>query len=140
MEDKKKNMQEVYDFLKECGVYFLSTSVDGQPYVRPFGLIEIINDRLYTLTGKVKDVYKQLEQNPKFELVAIKRDNSQWVRVSGLLVDDPDLEPQRVCLSRNPHLAKRYQPGDGNTAMLYIQDGLARFFSFTSDGERQIHF
>ncbi|NLH96669.1 MAG: NimC/NimA family protein, partial [Clostridiaceae bacterium] len=30
-------MQEVYDFLKKCGVYYLATVEGDQPRVRPFG-------------------------------------------------------------------------------------------------------
>ena len=30
-------MQEVYEFLKKCGTYYLATDEGGQPRVRPFG-------------------------------------------------------------------------------------------------------
>ena len=87
------------------------------------------------LTGKKKDVYKQLDKNPKFELVAIKPDRSGWVRISGVLVDDPDIEPQKEYLRRNPHFNDSYQPGDGNMAMLYITNATARYCSFTGEGD-----
>ena len=32
-------MNEVYEFLKSCGVYYLATDEDGQPRVRPFGTV-----------------------------------------------------------------------------------------------------
>ena len=28
-------MEEVQKFLKECGVFYLATSVENQPYIRP---------------------------------------------------------------------------------------------------------
>ena len=34
-------MQEVYDFLKQCGTYYLATVEGDQPRVRPFGTIDI---------------------------------------------------------------------------------------------------
>ena len=34
-------MNEVYDFLKDCGTYFLATDDNGQPRVRPFGTVNI---------------------------------------------------------------------------------------------------
>ena len=34
-------MKEVYDFLKDCGVYYLATVDNGNPRVRPFGTVEI---------------------------------------------------------------------------------------------------
>ena len=138
--ENKENMQEVHDFIKECGFYFIATSVDGQSFVRPFSSLEIINDRLYVMTGKIKDVYKQLAENPKFELVAMKKNCSMWMRVSGKLLDDSDIEVQREYLKRNPQFANRYQPGDGNMAMLYIMEGKARFCTFNGENEREITF
>jgi uncharacterized pyridoxamine 5'-phosphate oxidase family protein len=63
-------MQEVYEFLKNCGTYFLATVEGDQPRVRPFGTIDIFEGKLYIQTGKVKNVSKQLQANPKAELCA----------------------------------------------------------------------
>ena len=52
-------MNEVYEFLKECGVYFLATVDGDRPRVRPFGTIDVYEDRLYIQMGKVKNVSKQ---------------------------------------------------------------------------------
>ena len=123
-------MQEAHDFVKECGFYIIATVDGDQPHVRGFNSFEIINGRLYVMTGKKKDVYKQLDKNPKFELVAIKPDRSGWVRISGALEDDPDIEPQKEYLKRNPYFNDSYQPGDGNMAMLYITNATARYFTF----------
>ena len=61
-------MQEVYEFLKKCGTYYLATVEGDQPRVRPFGTVDIFEGRLYIQTGKVKDVSKQLQANPHLEL------------------------------------------------------------------------
>ena len=82
----------------------------------------------------------ELDKNGKFELIAVKRGFSEWIRVSGVLVDDPDVEPQKEYLKRNPQFANSYQPGDGNMAMLYITNATARFCSFTGKPERSINF
>ena len=67
-EMKEANMQEVQAYLKECGAFFIATADGDQPHVRPFGVSEIIDGRLYIMTGKVKDVYKQMAKNGKFEI------------------------------------------------------------------------
>ena len=67
-EMKEANMQEVQAYLKECGAFFIATADEDQPHVRPFGVSEIIDGRLYIMTGKVKDVYKQMAKNGKFEI------------------------------------------------------------------------
>ena len=104
-----ENMERVQAFLKECGAFFIAT-VDGtQPRVRPFGVSEIINGRLYIMTGKVKDVYKQIDANGQFEICALKSNGAEW---------------------------SMYKADDGNMAVLYIKDGTARFCSFMAPEEK----
>jgi uncharacterized pyridoxamine 5'-phosphate oxidase family protein len=69
-------MQEVYDFLKKCGTYYLATVEGDQPRVRPFGTVDIFDGKLYIQTGKVKEVSKQIEKNPKVEICAFAE--GQW--------------------------------------------------------------
>ena len=40
------------------------------PKVRPFGIIEKFEDRIYNQAGKIKDVFKQVRNNPKIEICA----------------------------------------------------------------------
>ena len=87
----EQNMQEVQAYLKECGAFFIATADGDQPRVRPFGVSEIINGRLYIMTGKVKDVYKQMAANGKFEICALKKSGSEWMRLSGTLINDETL-------------------------------------------------
>ena len=58
-------MEEVYQFLKEAGVYYIATVEGDQPRVRPFGTIHIFDGKLYIQTGKKKNVSKQLGINGK---------------------------------------------------------------------------
>ena len=58
-------MKEVYDFLRSCGSFYIATVEDDQPRVRPFGVLNIFEDKLYVQTGKGKNVSKQIQKNPK---------------------------------------------------------------------------
>ena len=138
-EMKQQNMQEVQAFLKECGAFFIATADGDQPRVRPFGVSEIINDRLYIMTGKVKDVYKQMAANGKFEICALKPSGNEWMRLSGTLVTDETLAVKEEFLNRNESLKSMYKADDDNMAVLYITDANARFFSFSAP-ERQVIF
>ena len=100
-EMKEANMQEVQAYLKECGAFFIATADGDQPHVRPFGVSEIIDGRLYIMTGKVKDVYKQMAANGKFEICALKKSGSEWMRLSGTLVNDETLAVKEEFLNRN---------------------------------------
>ena len=138
-EMKESNMQEVQSYLKECGAFFIATTDGDQPRVRPFGVSEIINGRLYIITGKVKDVYKQMDKIGKFEICALKKSGSEWMRLSGTLVNDETLSVKEEFLKRNPGLKAMYKADDDNMAVLYITNATARFCSFSAP-ERKVNF
>ncbi|NLA75090.1 MAG: NimC/NimA family protein, partial [Deltaproteobacteria bacterium] len=89
-------MQEVYDFLKKCGTYYLATTEGNQPRVRPFGTYLIFENKLYIQTGKVKDVSKQIKENPKIEICAFS--DGSWLRIEAIAVEDDRLAPKQAML------------------------------------------
>ena len=124
-------MKEVYEFLKECGVYYLGTIDNGKPRVRPFGTIEIFEDHLYIQTGKSKDVYKQILANPSVEICAFK--DGRWIRIEGRLIPDDRVEAKKDMLDKNPSLRGMYNENDDNTIVLYFESGKATIYSFTEE-------
>ena len=136
---RQANMEEVQAYLKECGTFFIATVDGDQPRVRAFGVSEIIDGRLYIMTGKVKDVYKQMAKNGKFEICALKKSGSEWMRLSGTLVNDETLAVKEEFLNRNEGLKSMYKADDDNMAVLYITNATARFCSFTEQ-ERKVNF
>ena len=121
-------MQEVYEFLKKCNTYYLATVECDQPRVRPFGTIDIFEDKLYIQTGKVKEVSKQIQANPKAEICAF--DNGTWLRLAGTLVRDDRVEAKEHMLDAYPMLKNMYSATDDNTEVLYFKDATATFSSF----------
>ena len=130
-------MQEVYEFLKKCGTYYLATDEGGQPRVRPFGTIDLFDGRLTIQTGKVKDVSKQMLANPKVELCAF--DGERWLRVAATAVEEPRVEAQEHMLEAYPSLMAMYQPGDVNTQIFALEQVTASFSSFT-EAPRTVQF
>lgn len=130
-------MQEVYEFLKKCGTYYLATDEGGQPRVRPFGTIDLFDGRLTIQTGKVKDVSRQMLANPKVELCAF--DGERWLRVAATAVEEPRVEAQEHMLEAYPSLKAMYQPGDGNTQIFALEQVTATFSSFT-EAPRTVQF
>lgn len=122
-------MKTVYDFLKKCKVYYLATVDGDQARVRPFGTIDMFEDKLYIQTGKVKDVSKQMQADPKVELCAF--DGEKWLRVAATVVRDDRIEPKKHMLENYPDLRAMYDPEDDNTEVLYLKDATATFRSFT---------
>lgn len=124
-------MKEVYDFLKKCNTYYLATVEGDQPRVRPFGTIDLFEDKLYIQTGKVKNVSKQIQANPKVEISAF--DGAQWIRIECKLVRDDRIEPKAHMLDNYPNLKAMYSAEDDNTEVLYMVDATATFSSFTAE-------
>ena len=122
-------MQEVYEFLKHCGTYYLATVDLDQARVRPFGTIDLFDGRLTIQTGRSKDVSRQILRNPKVGLCAF--DGKTWLRVTAIAVEDPRVEAQEHMLAAYPSLRDRYQPGDGNTQIFALEHVQAAFSSFT---------
>lgn len=125
-------MKEVYEFLKSAGVYYLATVDGDQPRVRPFGTVDIFEDKLYIQTGLAKDVAKQMAANPRVEISAMSGPD-KWIRICAEAVHDDRVEPQEHMLDAYPNLKAMYTAGDGNTAVYYLKNATATFCSFTSE-------
>lgn len=126
-------MQKVFDFLKKCNTYHLATTDGDQPRVRPFGTIDLFEDKLYIQTGKVKDVSKQILKNPKIEICAF--DGQKWLRVQAIAVEDDRVEARQHMLDGYPELQNMYSATDDNTQVFYLKDVTATFSSFTEAPE-----
>ncbi len=135
----KSAVQEVRDYLHECGTFYIATVDGDQPRVRPFGVAEVYNGKFYIQTGKKKNVFKQMIENPKFEITAVKPSGTEWIRISGELVNDDSREAKVYILDQNPGLKSMYSADDDNTAVLYIKNGVAKLSSFTAS-EKEIKF
>jgi len=124
-------MKRVYEFLKNCETYYLATvSLDNKAKVRPFGTINIYNDKLYIQTGKSKVCYKEIMANPNVEICGMYK--GEWIRVSGILVNDDSVEAKKAMLDNYPSLRSMYDENDSNTAVLYFKEATATIYSFTN--------
>ncbi len=130
-------MKKVYDFLKKCNIYYLATTEGDQPRVRPFGTVDLFEDKIYIQTGKSKDVSKQIAENPKVEICAF--DGKKWLRIAAEAVNDDRVEAKAHMLDNYPDLKSMYDAEDDNTQVLYLTNATAVFSSFTEPPET-IHF
>ncbi len=123
-------MQEVHDFLKKCGTYYIATVDGDQPRVRPFGTVNIFENKLYIQTGKSKDVSKQMKKNPRIEICGFNA--GQWIRVQAVAVEDDRVEAKQSMLECYPNLKTRYSATDNNCQVLYLKNATATIASFTN--------
>ena len=124
-------MEEVYNFLKQCGTFYIATEDGNKPKVRPFGVVNIFEGKLYIQTGKIKNVSKQMQTNPNVEICGYL--DGKWVRIEAKVVRDDRREAKASMLDANPILRGMYSEDDDNTEVLYLENAKATFCSFTEE-------
>jgi uncharacterized pyridoxamine 5'-phosphate oxidase family protein len=131
-----REMQQVHDFLKKVGTYYLAT-VDGNvPRVRPFGTVNYFEGKLYIQTGANKDVVKQITANPAVEISGY--DGETWIRLAATLVADNNPAAQKSMFEAYPFLKGLYanQP----SMLYYIKDVTAAFCKMSPDAPTTVKF
>ena len=132
-----ENVREIYNFLKSANTYYLATVEDNKPRVRPFGTVDIYNDKLTIQTGLKKSVAKQMIKNPNVEICAF--DKGKWIRVEAKVSLDDSFDASKHMLESYPSLKGMYTPGDGNCCVFVLNSGVATIYSF-SEAPKVIKF
>lgn len=134
--EKRENAEgidKVYYFLNDAQTYYLATVDGDKPRVRPFGTILLSDGKLYIQTGKVKDVSRQISENPFVEICAYM--NGSWIRIAAELVEDDNHDVKVAMLEKMPTLKAMYSADDENMQMFWLKDATATICSFTSQPE-----
>lgn len=113
----------IVDYLASVPAWYLATTEGDQPHVRPFSFAAEQDDRIWFCTATTKDVYRELEMNPRFELTAWKPGHG-WIVVRGRadLHDRANAEVRQAGYEHMIGLGEYYH--DAN-------DPTLTFFSFT---------
>ena len=114
-------MNEVLEFLKECKRFFVATTEDGKPKVRPFGFIMSHEDKLYFATGNQKPFFKQVNINPEIEICGVNQ-KMEWIRLSGKVVFDSRLEIKQKVFEVSPFLLNTYNTAEDPTMECFYID------------------
>ena len=123
-------MSQTYDFLKECGIFFVLTLNNDLPAGRPFGAIMEHDNNLYISTSDTKAVYKQLSQHNKVQIVALKNGTMDWIRVSGIATECADPAIKQKMLEECPVLTKHFPSANAPHYNLFqIEITNSEFFS-----------
>ncbi len=98
-------------FIRECGYFFLATSVVNSPRLRPLGMICADGQELLIVTDKRKSVYSDLKQNARIELASHNITTGKWIRLSGIAGEDDTPVTRELVLSCYPTLRQKYPEG-----------------------------
>lgn len=101
-------MSKAYDFLKECGSFFVLTVNGDYPAGRPFGAVMEVGDDLYLSTNDMNQAHKQMQENGKIQIVAKKPDTRAWIRITGIAEECNDPKLKQRFLEECPVLQQRF--------------------------------
>ena len=117
-------MSKIGDFLAGAGTFYLATADGDQPKIRPLGMFLDGDDYVRFGIGTFKDCWKQLEANPKVEIVACQ--GAHWLRYTGKAVIDTDPKYVEEALEKNPGLKNIYNEQTGNVmGIFHLEDATA---------------
>ena len=117
----------VMDYLTAVPAWYLATSVDGQPHVRPFSFAAIDGGRLWFCTATTKDVWEELTANPRFEATSWWPGHG-WLILRGRagLIDEVGEETRRAGYEHLTRLGERYDgPRDPTLTFFSVEDARA---------------
>ena len=117
--DGQISVRDCCRFIRECGYFFLATSVDGQPRLRPFGMIHDDNRSLFLATDKRKSVYSDLLGNPKVEIASYRPDTRKWIRIRGSVEVESSLRIREEMMEAYSNLRQAYQNGNEIYLVIY---------------------
>jgi len=115
-------MSKTYEFLIECGTFFVATTNDEMPSVRPFGGVMEYEGELYISTAKYKNVYAEMSKNSSIQIVAHKAGTRDWIRINGKAVETHDLNIKQAMLDACPVLTKRFSKDSEDYALFKISE------------------
>lgn len=101
-------MSKAYDFLKECGAFFVLTLNGDQPAGRPFGAVMEAEGDLFLSTNDMNQAHRQLRANGRMQIVAKKPDSREWIRITGTASECSDERLRQRMLVECPVLQQRF--------------------------------
>lgn len=129
-------MSKTYDFLKNCGAFFVLTINGDYPAGRPFGAVMEYENDLYISTADVKSVCRQLKQHGKMQIIALKPHSREWIRLSGIAEECRDLKIKQEMLNICPALTKHFPTADSEHYVLFKITEREAFLNTDSGSER----
>ncbi len=125
-------MNEVLNYLKSCGTFYIATVEEEQPHVRPFGAVCKFEGKLYIVTNNQKNVYAQMLNNAKVEICGMSK--GTWIRIEGKAIHDSRREARVAMMDDNKaSLSSMYTVDDNLMEVLYLEDATATIYSFTGE-------
>lgn len=117
------NVTKVAEFLDKAKVFYFLTTIGDQPKGRPFGFHMVVDDKLYFGCGTFKNVFKQLTENPKVEVLAVN--GGEFMRYDGEAVVVKDDALTAKVREMSPQIMAMYDKNGWEMGLFYLKNGHA---------------
>lgn len=117
-------MSKTYEFLKECGYFYVLTINGDFPAGRPFGAVMEYDGKLFISTNDGNSVHKQLRDNGNIQIVAKKEATREWIRITGKAAECNDIKIKQKMLEECPVLSKHFSSAEAEHYLLFQVDVL----------------
>lgn len=116
------SLDDIYNFIRECGHFFLATINNNHPSIRPFGLILKEGNHLYIATDSSKDVFDEICKDNHIQIVSYNNSNHRWIRINGKLIMETLGFVRKKLIESYPFLTQRYNESSINKLAIFRID------------------
>lgn len=128
------NKSEILEFLNAHPACFLATVVGNKPHVRGVLMYRADEDGIIFHTGKMKDLHRELTENPQVELCFTNGKYDFQIRVSGAAELVEELELKKEIVEKRPFLKPWVaQSGYDPMAVYRVRKGRANVWSLAAN-------
>ena len=110
--DSALSVSECFGFIRECSYFFLATSTDNTPHLRPMSFIYSDGNFLYISTDKRKQVYDELMCNSNVEIASYNLSTGRWIRVKGTAEIESSVAVREEMITLYPLMRQEFTNGD----------------------------
>ena len=112
-------MSKAYEFLKECGSFFVLTINGDYPAGRPFGAVMEVGEDLYLSTNDFNQAHKQLRANGHVQIIAKRPDSMEWLRITGIAAECRDRALRQKMYEETPVLQKHHESAEAEHFLMF---------------------
>ena len=123
-----ESTERIVNLLRQSKSFFIATSADLQPNVRPFNAVASYDGKVYLYTNNRASAYKHIQKNPKIGICALA-DEDRWLKITATAVFDDSIYAKRAMLDANPQLRKMYSEVDKIFEVFYLDNVTAKIHS-----------
>ena len=112
-------MSKAYEFLKECGSFFVLTINGDYPAGRPFGAVMEVGEDLYLSTNDLNQAHRQLRANGHVQIIAKRPDSMEWIRITGIATECTDKALKQKMYEETPILQKHHASAEAEHFLMF---------------------